>query len=398
VTLSARAEKPVRVARVATSITINTIMRTQLAAMQAAGLSVACVCDEDEWTDDVRALGVDVIPLGMGRRPNPLQALLWAARFYRILRREKVDIAHTHNAFHGLLGRPVAKLAGVPVVVQTIHNWWYLEPPSSLRARVYLLLERFAARFSDAVLFINHDDVSRAQQARIVKPERIYFIGNGIDTRALEERLSARSREDERARLGFTPLDVAILMVARLEHPKDHDTLLRAYARLAGEWPRTRLLLAGQGLEEQNVRALAESLGIADRTTFLGHVPDVSGLLKASDVLVLASHCEGFGRCLVEAMVAGLPVIGSDVPGIRDVIVNEQTGLLVPPRDVESLHSALSRLVVDASARSRLGEAGREAAVRDFDEALPAQRVLEVYRTLLAAKRGAAETTPVTVL
>jgi hypothetical protein len=173
-----------RVVRVATSKAMNTIMRTQIAFLRDEGLDVLCVCDDDEWTPAIRSLGVRVIPLGMGRRPGPIRALLWAVRFYVLLRRERVEIAHTHNAFHGLLGRPVAKLARVPVVVQTVHNWWYLEPENSLRARVYLVLERLAARFSDAVLFINRDDVRRAQAARIVRRYRVHFERSCARTRS----------------------------------------------------------------------------------------------------------------------------------------------------------------------------------------------------------------------
>lgn len=375
-----------RVFRVATSITMNTIMRTQLALVRDAGLDVVCVCDDDEWAEGIRLLGIDVVPLGMGRRPNPARAAVWGYRFFRLLRQERPDIVHLHNAFHGLVGRPIARLARVPVVVQTIHNWWYLEPEESLRARLYTRLERFAARFSDAVLFINRDDVRRARERGIVQPQAIHFVGNGIDTRAFERRLAATTRREARERLLLEPGNLAIAMIARLEHPKDHRTLLRAFARLVAVAPHARLFLAGQGLEDESIRALAASLDVVDRTCFLGHTPDVTGLLRACDVLVLASHCEGFGRCLVEGMLAALPVVGSDVTGIRDVITHERTGLLVPPRDVDGLFAALERLAFDASARRRLGEAGRAAAFRDFDEALPAGRVVDLYRELLVAK------------
>jgi glycosyltransferase involved in cell wall biosynthesis len=177
-------------------------------------------------------------------------------------------------------------------------------------------------------------------------------------------------------------------MIARLEHPKDHETLLRAFASLVGQVPGAKLFLAGQGLDEKRIHRLATSLGVSEHTRFMGHVSDVSQVLKASDILVLASHCEGFGRCLIEGMVARVPVVGSDVPGIRDVISHEQTGLLVAPRDVGSLQAALRRLVFDPSLRKRLGESGHEAALRDFDEALPAQRVLDIYRALIVAKGG----------
>jgi glycosyltransferase involved in cell wall biosynthesis len=161
---------------------------------------------------------------------------------------------------------------------------------------------------------------------------------------------------------------------------------LRAHSLLTRELPNTRLLLAGQGLEEEAVRALAEELHVAERTSFLGHVSDVSGLLKASDILILASHCEGFGRCLVEGMVARLPVIGSDVVGIRDVISHERTGLLCSAGDVTAHYQALKRLATDPALRVRLGAQARTEAMENFDESVPAARVIDVYRTLLDSK------------
>jgi glycosyltransferase involved in cell wall biosynthesis len=382
-------DRPVRVFRVATSITMNTIMRRQLALLREAGLSVTCVCDEDEWTPAVRALGVRIVPLGMGRRPNVLQVAGWSVRFYRLLRRERPDVVHLHNAFHGFVGRPVARLAGVPVVIQTVHNWWYLEPRSSPRASAYRLCERVAASFCDGVLFINRDDVRRARAERIVPPRKAAFVGNGINTRDLIGRLSQHSREASRRELDLDEDMVAITMIARLELPKDHATLLQAFSRLIVEHPRAKLLLAGQGLDEEKVRELGERLQLGDAVRFLGHVPDVAALLKASDVLVLTSHCEGFGRALVEGMVARLPVVGSDVVGIRDVIRDDETGVLCPPHDPTSLCDALSELATDGEKRARLGAAGYAAAVRNFDESIPAHRTLSVYETLLARPRGA---------
>jgi glycosyltransferase involved in cell wall biosynthesis len=375
-----------RVLRVATSITINTIMRTQLAYLRDAGVDVVCVCDDDQWARGIRELGVGVVPLGMGRRPGLFRAALWGARFVRIVRRERPEIVHMHNAFHGFVGRPLARLAGVPVVVQTIHNWWYLEPPGSLTARLYLRLERFAARFCDAVLFINRDDVRRALDQEIVAPQKIHYVGNGIDAQSLERRLAAVSRGEAREQLGLSEDDFAISMIARLEHPKDHDTLLHAFAAFLRDEPCARLILVGQGLEAARVRALAAQLDVESATRFIGHTPDVSPVLRASDALVLASHCEGFGRALVEGMVASLPVVGSDVAGIRDVIVHGETGLLVRAHDVEALHGALVTLAREPALRTRLGKAGRTTAFRDFDERLAAARVLEVYRSSLARK------------
>lgn len=378
-----------RVARVGTSITLNTILRTQVSILADDGFSVACVCDDDEWTQAIRDVGVEVRPIGMGRRPGPLRGLAWGASFYRLLRRERFDVVHTHNAFHGLVGRPVARLARTPVVAQTIHNWWYLEPRGSVRARVYTMLERLAARFCDAVFFINSDDYRRAIDERIVPVRKCHLVGNGIDTASFALKLEQASRLRERAALGLGDSELVFTMVARLEWPKDHATLLHAFAFLRAERDDVSLVLAGQGLEEERVRGLAGALGLGSSVLFTGHVAEVPGLLAASDALVLSSGYEGFGRCLVEGMVAGIPVVGSDVPGIRDVISDGRTGLLVPPGDVRALFRALRRLAREPELRAALGEAGREEALARFDERDAVLRIADVYRSLLARADGA---------
>jgi glycosyltransferase involved in cell wall biosynthesis len=384
----------VRIARIGTSITLNTVLRTQISILGRSGFSVACICDDDEWTSELRRLGVEVLPLGMGRRPGPLRALLWGMRLYRLLRNERFDVVHTHNAFHGLVGRPIARLARAPVVTQTIHNWWYLEPRGALRPRAYALLEKLAARFCDAVFFINSDDYARAVEEGLVPARKCYLVGNGIDTTGFSACVGRASRERERSELGLRDGDIAFTMVARLEWPKDHDTLLRAFARLRAERDDVTLVLAGQGLEEGRVRRLTYELGVAPSVRFTGHCADVPGLLAASDVAVLSSGYEGFGRCLVEGMVAGLPVVGSDVPGIRDVIDDERTGLLVRASDAGALHAALRRLALDARLRSRLGAAGRVEAMTRFDEREAALRIATVYRSLLAGSSGIRRSAP----
>ena len=377
---------PPRVARVGTSVSLNTILKNQLAMLQEQGFEIVCVCDDDEWAAPLREAGYEIWPLGMGRRPGPLSLLVWTARLTIALRRRPVDVVHTVNAFHGIGGRLAARLARVPAVVQTVHNWYFLEPPTARRARVFAALERFAGRLSDRVLFINRDDFRIAAERRLVAPGKRVYIGNGIDVPALQAALAEHDRATARHELGISADRQVVAMVARLESPKDHPTLLRAFARVADELPTAHLLIAGHGLDTDAVLTLAAELGLRGRMTSLGYRRDVARILAASDVALLVSHHEGFGRVLVEAMVAGLPVVGSDVVGIRDVIRPGETGLLMPPRDPDALAAALRSLLTDDELAKRLATAGHAYALEHFDERLPARRVGDVYRALLGSK------------
>lgn len=375
-----REDGPV-VARVGTAITLYLNLRNQMRFLQRDGFTIQCVCDDDDWADRLRDMGFVVRPLGMGRRPSLWAMARWGAQLRRELRRRPVDIIHFHNAFHGLVGRYVARRAGVPVVVQTVHNWYYLD--RSVRGRFFRLLERRAARYTDALFFINREDYDRAVAERLIANARRYFIGNGVDVDGFLAELERADRASVRSELGLDDDEVAIIMVARLEPPKDHETLLRAFAAVRSKGARVRLLLVGHGLATEQVRALARSLGVEREVWFAGRRHDVPALMAASDVVVLSTLHEGFGRVLVEGALAGKPVVASDVTGTREVVEHRVTGLLVPPRDADALAAALSAVIENDEYARDLARAGHEYAKRSFDERDPARLVGLAYRELL---------------
>lgn len=379
-------EQSIRVARVGTSISLNTILRNQLVMLRKMGYDVVCVCDDDEWANCLRDADLTVLPLGMGRRPNFIQLAIWTIRFYRLLRQEPVDIVHTVNAFHGIGGRLAARLAGVPIVIQTVHNWYYLETGTRAKRKLFLTLERLAGLLSDRLLFINRDDYMVATERRIVSSDKRVYIGNGIDVADFQSQLVACDRTTARESLGLAPTDRVVVMVARLEAPKDHSTLLRAFVQLLLKVPDARLVLAGHGLRTEEVKLEAAQLGMTEQVRFLGYCHHVAPVLQAADVAILISHHEGFGRVLVEGMVAGRPVVGSDVVGIRDVVRHGETGLLVPPRNPDALAAALQRLLIDESYAEWLACAGQAFALEQFDERRSAEMVHRVYQELLISK------------
>jgi glycosyltransferase involved in cell wall biosynthesis len=373
----------IRVARIGRSTTLNRVLRYQMRHLATEGFEIVCYCEEDEWTDDLRRSGLPIVELGLGHRPGPLTAARWGFRVYRELRRSPVDIVHTHNAFHGIAGRIAARLAGTPVIVQTVHNWWYLDPPRAPRSIAYRALERLGGLLSDAVYFINRDDLHRATRERIIAAGRCQFIGNGIDVDDFRARLASADGTAIRHELGVELGIPLVVMVARFEPPKDHATFLEAFDAVRRRVPDAHALLIGYGPDRAAVEASARARGMSGSVRCLSHRDDIPAILSACNLLVLASQREGFGRALVEGMVAGLPVIGSDVAGIRDVIDHGRTGLLVAPGQPGALADAMTRVLSDDSYARRLAEAGRAHAVEAFDESVPAARLAASYRELV---------------
>lgn len=382
----ATSKQPRLVAKIAPSITIYQLLRTHLRDLEGAGFEILCVCDDDAWGERLRELGYRVAPLGMGRRPSPLALAVWAFRLYRLLRRERPCVIHTTNAFHGFAARLIGRIARVPVIAHTVHNWFYLEPGVK-GFKFFRLMERLGARLGDVVFFVGADDLEEAQDRNIVSLSRSEYIGDGIDVEGFSNACQESDRREVRRRLGLAQNDIVVTMIARAERPKNHRLFLDAFERASRHEPRLRALLVGGGT---GLADLERAVGVSDRAEHvhvLGNRDDVAQLLSASDVLVLASTYEAFGRSLVEGMVAGVPVVGTNVKGIRRVVEHGRTGLLVEADDPDALAAAIVTLVRDDELASRLVAAARPWAFESFNERDVSARVCEAYDRLLTRRR-----------
>jgi glycosyltransferase involved in cell wall biosynthesis len=191
---------------------------------------------------------------------------------------------------------------------------------------------------------------------------RVRTIRNGVST----ERFGRTVRADARAGLGLFQNTIAVGTVGRLEEVKDHGTLLRAFGLVARQNPRAVLLIAGDGPLRSQLERTVQELGLDARVRFLGHRPDVERVLAALDVFVLSSISEGLSNTILEAMACGVPVVATRVGGADELIVENETGLLAPARQPETLATAIATLVNDEAARLRMGVAAGERARAKF--------------------------------
>ncbi|HVJ52734.1 MAG TPA: glycosyltransferase family 4 protein [Aliidongia sp.] len=210
-------------------------------------------------------------------------------------------------------------------------------------------------------------------------PERTKIIHNGIDTSRL-----GGSATDLRAALGI-PADAFTVMTAgSLIERKGHDLLIRAFQSLPLEPVPPRLLILGDGPERERLAALAASLGLEDRIHFLGHTKEVGAAYRAADLFALASRGDSFGLVLAEAGHFELPSVSTRVGGIPEVVIDEETGLLVPPDDVPALAAALAKLMADPARREQLGRAAAARVEAMFTVERMARRFEETYAALAA--------------
>jgi glycosyltransferase involved in cell wall biosynthesis len=368
-------------------VSLRFLLLAQLRAVRDLGGDAIGISAPGPWVAALEAEGIRHLPLASSTRAmDPTADLRAAGELWHILRREPIDVLHTHNPKPGLYGRVVGRLARVPVVVNTVHGLYAIDDdPISRRAAVYAL-EAFASRFSDAELVQNPEDLELMRRCHLGRNAEL--LGNGIDlTRFDPTRFSADDRRTVRAALGVADDTVLVGTVGRLVAEKGLPELFAAVTRL----PRNFVLVVVGAPDPVKPDAIgADELARARErgVRFVGHRDDVDALYAAMDVFVLASHREGFPRAAMEAAAMGLPVVATDVRGCREVVDDGVTGSLVPVDDPAALAEAL-RALQDPGRRRALGAAARARAQQHFDERRVVEIVLDVYRRV-ARRKGLA--------
>jgi glycosyltransferase involved in cell wall biosynthesis len=314
-----------------------------------------CAAAGGPLEDEVRRLGFVFHPAAFSKKPS--LGLLRGLEC--LLVENRIGLLHTHGGVAGLFGRWAAHRAGTPAVIHTLHGIHYLHYRNRLIKNVYIRLERRCSKFTDAVICVSEADRTQALRHRLADESRIRLIRNGIETTpprsgpAWDRRLLELQRK--------LNLDRPIVgAVARLHRQKGVSYLFRAAETILLAHPEAKIVVVGGGPLETEFRAMTAKEGFGRSVAFLGERADASEILALFDVFVLPSLWEGLPLALVEAAAAGKPIVATDIDGVREVVRNGETGLLVPPRDSAALAAAVLRLLDDPDLAGRL--AGRARA------------------------------------
>ena len=324
----------------------------------------------------LRAAGTDFIGMDRTSRFNlqPWRVLV------REMRRRRIDILHTHKFGSNFWGALIAPTVPVPVFVAHEHTWsWQGEPARRLLDR-YLI-----ARHASAVVAVSEADRRRMTSVERIPPQKTCFIANGIP-----ERTRTEVRTDVHSELGLRTDQPVIGMVANLRPQKAYDVLIRAAALVRNAIPDVRVLIVGsdddgRGTQMPQLKALVRELELEASVSFLGRRQDVYDVIDTFDIAVLSSDYEGSPLAVMEYMDAAKVVVATRVGGVPDLVVDGETGLLVEPRDPESLAAAIMSLLRDPARARAMGEAGRERRLREFSIEVTTRKVEELYETLYEA-------------
>jgi glycosyltransferase involved in cell wall biosynthesis len=359
-------------------------------ALVARGHEVECVCGGDGHEKMESSVGLRVHNCPFPRHASVAAFWRSAAALCRIIRAGQYDCVISSNRNSSIVARLAAWRERVPVNIYTAHGFYFHDDHGVLGREVLMRFEALLASITSCIFSVTAEDMNLMVSRGFVTPDRIVWIGQGIDTSRFCP-TQAQAAAEEKS--GLAPVKLRVVAVGRVVEGKGFSDLLRALARLRNEGYQMELVLVGGNIASEISplsRELLEetrALKIADAVTVTGMVHNVEDYLAASDVFVIPSYREGLSRALLEAMSMGLAVIATSIRGNREVIQDGASGLLYPARDVDELASRLRLLYDDSALRRRLGQNARGIVLERFDESdFVSRQIVEIERLL--AERG----------
>lgn len=354
-------------------------------------LVTGCVSEsEGDMADFARAKGVDPIVIPDLVREMSVKKDLKAFRdIYRLIKKERPDIVHTHMAKAGALGRLAAIFAGVPVKVHTFHGHVFDGYFNPVKAKIFVLIEKFLALFTDKVIMVSErvkDDI--VKRLKVVSDSKSVVIPLGLEL----DRFAACESEKGSFRklLGVSSDTLLVGIIGRLVPIKNHRMFLEAAAGIKDSplWPRVKFVVVGDGEMRDQLEEYAEKLGIKDKLIFTGWIEDLVPVYADLDVVALTSLNEGTPVSLIEAMASGRAVVSTDVGGVADLVKDGYNGLLVKIDDVEDFSFKLLRLLENQNMRTEFGIRGRELVREKYSKSRLVKDIKNLYEECLKNGSG----------
>lgn len=335
---------------------------------------VCCLNDKGAFAHELEAEGIEVIALH--KRGKFDFSILHS--LFSIFKQRGIHIAHTHLWGANFWGRIAAKRACVPVIIAHEHGI------EAWRNAAHALFDKILYRHTDRVILVSQ----ASQKLFLSKIKSDSFkcrvIYNGVDTEKFNGYINP---VEARMRLGLSQEDYAIASIGRLVTEKGHEYLFEAIKLMILKYPSLKVLVAGDGPEKQRLIHKVKHLGVQKNIIFLGARNDIAEILSASDLFVLSSTKEAFPISILEAMAVGRPVVATDVGGVSELISNEKTGFVVPPRNSQALADAIAKLVNNKNAAAEMAEAGKRRIKESFTLRQWLGNIENLYTDLLNEKR-----------
>lgn len=304
-------------------------------------------------------------------------------RLASLIMREKIDIVHTHLHRANYIGRLIAYLSGVNIICKSEHGYGGdYRQQNIINIPKYMKRNMILDHVTDAIIYVSEAQLRNSGNR--IPSKKKYVIYNGFDT----ERFKVQDdRSITRKSLGLSDEDIVIGVITNLNKYKGLIYLFQALKKLVLSYPSAKLLVIGEGPEELTLKNAIEDLGIESNVMFLACRKDVPELMRSLDIMVLPSLFESFGVVVIEAMYSGLPVVATNVGGIPEVVIDGETGILIPPIDSGAIAKALIYLIENPHIAKEMGKKGKEVVLSRFTGKIYAKKLEELYISLLTEKK-----------
>ncbi|MBD2665303.1 glycosyl transferase, group 1, putative [Richelia sinica FACHB-800] len=371
--------------------TAETLLLPQIKYFLSQKLEVEIACSPGKEVEELQNKGYKVHPINIERKISLISTLKSTYQLTKIIQKNQYDLVHVHTPIAAFLGRIAAKIAGVKRIVYTSHGLPFHDLSTPTKYKFYFIIEKLAALITDLILSQNYEDITTATKLSLCPPEKLGYLGNGIDINIFQrDRLNASHQNKLRKSLGIPDTaDLIIGTIGRLTRKKGSEYLIEATAKLIPQFPNLHTLVIGSeciGDPEPIQAQLIEqiyTLGIENHVTLTGERQDVPELLGLLDIFTLPTFThEGLPRSILEAMSMSLPVVATDIRGCREAVVHRKTGLIVPYQNSDKLAEALGTLLSNSQLRQAYGKASRERVEAEYDEELVFQRLVQFYKEL----------------
>ena len=315
------------------------------------------------------------------RRLSLKNDLLAFISIYRLIKRIKPHIVHTHTSTAGVLGRAAAYLAGVPIIIHTPHGHVFHSYYGYIVTKMIVFVERIMSLMTDKITALTDKERDEHLERGIASIEKYVIVHSGVMLQHIMNK--DIDVETGKKKLGIPQNSNVIGTVGRLVPVKGHKYLVSAAKRVTKEFENTVFVFVGDGYLESILERQAESLGIRKNTIFAGWRSDVIDVLSLFDIFVLPSLNEGMGKVLIEGMALGKPIVASSVGGIIDLVKNDDNGILVPPRDSDALGDAILKLIRNRNMAQELGRNGKAKVYPEYDTTVMIRQIEGLYENLL---------------
>ena len=340
------------------------------------------VVESDLLLAEAKGVRVFALP-SLVRRLSFKNDLLAFINIYRLIKRIRPHIVHTHTSKAGLLGRLASFLARVPIIIHTPHGHVFHSYYGPVMTKVFVFAEKILSFITDKITALTNRERDEHLEEGIASIEKYVVIHSGVMLdRLMNMNIDAGAVRGE---FGIAQDSNVIGVVGRLVPIKGHKYLVSAAKRIIKEFRNTVFVFVGDGYLSSRLERQAESVGVRKNIIFTGWRKDAVEILDLFDILVLPSLNEGMGKVLVEGMALGKPIIASNVGGIIDLVRNGENGILVPPGDSDALGEAILQLLKDKNLSEKLGKNGKAMVYPEFDASVMVKQIDDLYESLLVS-------------